>query len=118
MNQPPFKMSILLTLLATKLTPLTQNSSQPAWQPGSLAAWQHGSSCSAYLVAILEMKVGGFWVETQVNTLPVVSDDVLCPWVDIVTFANQFLQPAKWYMLPYTFSQCIVLLHINNLRAY
>lgn len=34
-----------------------------------------------YLVTSLQVKVTGLGVETQVNAIPIVSDDVLGPWV-------------------------------------
>lgn len=63
-----------------------------------------GASCSGQgeaprpvtcLIASLQMKVTGLWVETQVNAIAIVSDDVLGPWVLAVPPAHQFLKSGK-----------------------
>lgn len=49
----------------------------------------------AYLVAILKVKVTGFGMVAEVNTLPIVSDDVLCSGILVLSPGNKFMHPAR-----------------------
>ena len=46
------------------------------------------------LIAILQVKVAGFGVEAEVNTLPVVTDDVFSPRVLVVASGNKLMHSA------------------------
>lgn len=46
------------------------------------------------LIAVLQVKVAGFGVEAEVNTLPVVTDDVFSPGVLVVAPGNQLMHSA------------------------
>ena len=50
---------------------------------------------SANLVAELQVKVAGLRVVAEVNSLSIISDDVLCTRVLVVATSNQFLHPAQ-----------------------
>lgn len=54
-----------------------------------------GALCSSYLVTDLQMKVTWFGVESQVDSVSIVSDDVLGSGVLAVASSYQLLQSNK-----------------------
>ena len=49
-----------------------------------------------YLVATLKMKITDSWMEAQIHPFSIVTNDVLCSWVLIVTSCHKFLQPVVY----------------------
>ena len=46
------------------------------------------------LIAVLQVEVAGFGVEAEVNTLPIVTDDVFSPRVLVLTPGDQLMHSA------------------------
>ena len=55
----------------------------------------YSKAISVDLVAELQVEVTGLRVVAEINSLSVISDDVLCSWVLVVATGNQFLHPVR-----------------------
>ena len=55
----------------------------------------HGYTHDANLVAVLQVKVTGLWVVAEINALPVITDDVLCSGILVLSPGNQLMHPAS-----------------------
>ena len=58
---------------------------------GHTQAYTH----DANLVAVLQVKVTGLWVVAEINALPVITDDVLCSGILVLSPGNQLMHPAS-----------------------
>ena len=51
--------------------------------------------CNIYLVTMLEVKIAWFGMIAKINTLTIISDDVLCSWILVMTPGNQFFHSIE-----------------------
>ena len=52
-------------------------------------------TAQTYLVTKLKMEITWFGVEPEINTLSIVSDDVLSTWILVVSSAHKFLHATE-----------------------
>lgn len=58
-----------------------------------------------YLVAILEVKIAWFGMIAKINMLTIISDDIFCSWILVMTSSNQFFQPRKSWKVKLVYVQ-------------